>query len=81
MRTRAVYANIEDRLKSHEKLQINNSRCLGWACSVHLRAASKAEITFWIRNLHRVNGQPFRREDIHRVLDIDIDTDALGFFP
>jgi hypothetical protein len=76
MRTRAIYANIEDRLKPHEKLQINNSRGLGWARSVHLRAASKAEIAFWIRNLHRVNGQPFRREDIHRVLDIDIDTDA-----
>ena len=79
MHTRAIYANIEDCLKQHEKLQIPNPRRLGWNRTVHLRADAKAEITFWIRNLHRVNGQPFRREDIHRVLDIDINTDASHF--
>ena len=76
MRTRAIYANIEDRLKPHEKLQINTSCRIGWARSAHLRAADKAEIAFWTQNLHKVNGQPFRREDIHIVMDIDIDTDA-----
>ena len=60
-------------------VQIPNPRRLGWNRSVHLRADAKAEITFWIRNLHQVNGQPFRREDIHRVLDIDINTDASHF--
>ena len=35
-------------------------------------------MTFWIHNIRRVNGQPFLRAHINRVLDIDLDTDAGG---
>ena len=76
MRTRAMYGNIEERLYPHEKFPQDNSRSKGWSQNVNLRANTKAELTFWIQNIHRVNGQPFLRALIHRVLHIDLDTDA-----
>lgn len=76
MRTRAMYSNMEDRLKPHEKIPPTNAQSIGWSRQVHLRATTKAEFTFWLTNIHRVNGQPFQRTLIHPVLDLDLDTDA-----
>ncbi len=56
--------------------QLLQHRLSSFRAPLHLRQAAKAEIVCWIRNLHQVNGQPFKREDIHRVLDIDMNTDA-----
>ena len=36
----------------------------------------KAELLFWIENIHRVNEQSFQRTLIHQVFDIDFETDA-----
>ena len=43
---------------------------------MNIRTTTKAELLFWIENIHRVNGQPFQRPLIHQVFDIDLDTDA-----
>jgi hypothetical protein len=72
MRTRAMYKNIEDRLRPHEK---GIQKC-GWNRFVSLRTNTKAELIFWIEKIDSVNGQPFQRECIHRTLDVCINTDA-----
>jgi hypothetical protein len=72
MRTRAMYKNIEDRLRPHEKGML---RC-GWNRFVNLKSNTKAELIFWIDKIDSVNGQPFRRACVHRTLDICLNTDA-----
>ena len=76
MRTRAMYQSIEERLKPQERLNAHTARHLGWSRSMPIRANTKAELRFWITNIQRVNGQPFQRSLIHRVLQIALDTDA-----
>jgi hypothetical protein len=53
-----------------------HKRHLGWARSIPIRANTKAELRFWIANIQLVNGQPYQRSLIHRVLQIALDTDA-----
>ena len=76
MRTRAMYSNIEDRLHPHEVATPSRSQSIGWSRHVHIRTTTKAEFSFWINQIHRVNGQPLQHQLIHRVLDIDLDTDT-----
>jgi hypothetical protein len=59
MRTRAMYSNIEDRLHPHEAATPLRSQSIGWSRHVHIRTTPKAEVSFWINQIHRVNGQPF----------------------
>lgn len=77
LRTRSMYRNIEERLKPHERLfPLHTSRALGWSRRINILARTKAELTFWLKHLVRVNGQPFQRCLLHRTLHIDLDTDA-----
>ena len=76
MRTRAMYRNIEARLQPHEKTPPWNARHKGWHRHVHIHKDTKAELAFWLSNINRVNGQPFKRDSLERVLDIDLNTDA-----
>ena len=72
MRTRAMYKNIEDRLRPHEKGMLR----WGWNRFVNLKSNTKAELIFWIDKIDSVNGQPFRLACVHRTLDICLNTDA-----
>lgn len=76
MRTRSMYQNIEARLKPHERG--SSAGAIGWNRFVPLHATTRAELGFWLDNIQRLNGQPFLRAHINRVLDIDLNTDAGG---
>ena len=47
MRTRAMYSNIEDRLKLHERL-LAHQRAVGWSRHVLRRSDTLMELNFWI---------------------------------
>ena len=76
MRTRAMYQNIEARLKSYEKGP--SAAAIGWKRYVPIHTNTRAELGFWLENIRRLNGQPFLRAHVNRVLDIDLNTDAGG---
>jgi hypothetical protein len=48
----------------------------GWNRFVNLKTNTKAELISWIEKIDPVNGQLFRRECIHRTLDVCLNTDA-----
>jgi hypothetical protein len=70
MRTRSMYQNIEEHLRPQEP------RHRSWSRHLHICSTTKAELQFWVEHIQRVNGQPFQRALIRRVLHIDLDTDA-----
>ena len=72
MRTRAMYKNIDERLKPYEKGQSK----AGWKRHVHLNTRTRAELVFWVSRIGKVNGQPFHREAVHRTMDVNLGTDA-----
>jgi hypothetical protein len=77
IRTRAMYRNIEARLKLHETcLTEEERRKIGWSRQVPVHPNVKGEVNFWIQNIGRLNGQPFKRGSVLRSIDMDTDTDA-----
>ena len=72
LRTRAMYKNIDARLKPYEK----GMSKAGWNRHVHLNTRTRAELVFWISRIQKVNGQPFQRDAVHRTMDVNLGTDA-----
>ena len=72
MRTRAMYKDIDERLKPYEKGQSK----AGWKRHVHLNTRTRAELVFWVSRLGKVNGQPFHRQAVHRTMDVNLGTDT-----
>jgi hypothetical protein len=77
IRTRSMYANLEDRLSSHE-LSLPNKSSIGWSRHISCSTDTLLELQFWLHHLRRVNGQPFQRSGQIRVIEADLDTDAGG---
>ena len=75
MRTRAMYINIEARLKPHERT-LEHKSSLGWSRAVPRHADTLVEFQFWITNTPRVNGQPIQRCQQIRVIEVDTLSDA-----
>ena len=71
-----MYQNIEVWLKPHEKGP--SAGAIGWNRYVPLHATTRAELCFLLKNIRRLNGQPFLRANVNRVLDIDLNTNAGG---
>ena len=74
-----MYQNIEARLKPHEKGPSPGVIAWKpWNRYIPLHATTRTELRFCLKNIRRLNGQPFLRAHVNRVLDIDLNTDAGG---
>jgi hypothetical protein len=71
-----MFRKIEDSLHPHEVGSPLTLHSIGWSRHVNIRTAVKAEFSFSLKHINQVHGQPFQRQLIHCVLDIDLDTDA-----